>query len=162
MTTIVKYGIIYSVKTVCLAVKRIVSDSQKGGYMKQPNNKLTAIYCRVTTNNEQALKWQRDSLAQYATEHGHTDFICYADMGISGLTVNRPAFKDMNEAISKGEISAVIVTDLARIGRNIFTVTGWIDMCVRAGVEVVSTTGDVTPIAFLHQFEAITLFAKRG
>jgi len=42
----------------------------------------------------------------------------FADDGISGTTMERPGFQKMIQSIEQGFISAVIVKDMSRLGRN--------------------------------------------
>ena len=46
--------------------------------------------------------------------------IHYVDQGYSGLNFNRPAFKKMLNAIKKGKIDGIIVSDFDRVTRNVF------------------------------------------
>lgn len=47
----------------------------------------------------------------------------WVDDGVTGLVFDRPAFKEMMDAIEKGEINCVVVKDLSRFGRE-YTETG--------------------------------------
>ena len=53
---------------------------------------------------------------------GYPDIEVIAEMvddGVSGLSLDRPAFKDMLRLIEQGEINCVISSDLNRLGRGL-------------------------------------------
>ncbi len=59
---------------------------------------------------------QRKILQEYAAKKGFASTKFCADDGVSGTTFDRPDFKRLLEDIEKGEIGAVIVKDLSRLG----------------------------------------------
>ena len=61
---------------------------------------------------------QKKLLTKVAKELGYTNLVHFFDDGISGVTMNRPGFKEMIREIEKGHGSAVFVKDLSRLGRN--------------------------------------------
>ena len=42
----------------------------------------------------------------------------FSDDGISGVSMDRPGFKEMIQFIEEGKASAVFVKDISRLGRN--------------------------------------------
>ena len=42
----------------------------------------------------------------------------FSDDGISGVSMDRPGFKEMIQFIEEGKASAVFVKDMSRLGRN--------------------------------------------
>lgn len=61
---------------------------------------------------------QKKLLTKVAKEKGYTNLIHFFDDGISGVTMERPGFKDMIAQLELGKASAVFVKDLSRLGRN--------------------------------------------
>lgn len=61
---------------------------------------------------------QKKLLTKVAKELGYTILVHFFDDGISGITMNRPGFREMIQEIEKGHGSAVLVKDLSRLGRN--------------------------------------------
>ena len=61
---------------------------------------------------------QKKLLTKVAKELGYTILVHFFDDGISGVTMNRPGFREMIQEIEKGHGSAVLVKDLSRLGRN--------------------------------------------
>ena len=91
--------------------------------MKQQNNKITALYCRLSHEDllkgeSMSIQNQRDLLAMYAADNGYTNTKTYADDGYTGTNFNRPAFQEMVSDIEDGLIGTVIVKDLSRLGRE--------------------------------------------
>ncbi len=86
-------------------------------------NKITALYCRLSHEDELAgesnsISNQKDILRKYADEHGFFNTEFYIDDGFSGVDFERPAFKRMLEDVGNGKIETVITKDLSRFGRN--------------------------------------------
>lgn len=90
--------------------------------------KITALYCRLSVDDRElggdpdmesnSIKNQKTILEDYCNKHGITNYMFFADDGVSGTTFNRPDFLRMERMIEAGEISTVIVKDLSRFGRE--------------------------------------------
>lgn len=89
-----------------------------------PNrNKITALYCRLSHEDELAgesnsISNQKDILKKYADEHGFFNTQYYIDDGYSGVDFERPDFKRMLDDVDNGKIATIITKDLSRLGRN--------------------------------------------
>lgn len=86
-------------------------------------NKITALYCRLSYEDELAGKSnsisnQKDILKKYADEHGFFNTQYYIDDGYSGVDFERPDFKRMFDDVDNGKIGTIITKDLSRLGRN--------------------------------------------
>ncbi len=102
--------------------------SEKGGfYMRQSKNKCkevsAAIYVRLSRDDDldgesYSISNQKKLLNSVAKEKGYKNILTFCDDGISGVTMNRPGYLSMVEAIENNKISAVFVKDLSRLGRN--------------------------------------------
>ena len=57
-------------------------------------------------------------LEDYAKANGFTNCVHFTDDGWSGGSFDRPSWKRMIEGIEKGEIAAVLVKDLSRVGQD--------------------------------------------
>ena len=82
-----------------------------------------ALYCRLSRDDNMdtesnSIQNQKQILQKVAKEKGYTDTIFFVDDGVTGTTMNRPGFQKMLNAIEAGYISAVLVKDLSRLGRN--------------------------------------------
>ena len=89
---------------------------------KQPD-KITALYCRLSRDDEQdglsgSIKNQQTILEKYAQENGFQSTRVFIDDGWSGTNFARPAFTEIMELAEKGLIGTLIVKDHSRLGRN--------------------------------------------
>ena len=89
---------------------------------KQPD-KITALYCRLSRDDEQdglsgSIKNQQTILEKYAQENGFQNTRVFIDDGWSGTNFARPAFTEIRELADKGLIGTLIGKDHSRLGRN--------------------------------------------
>lgn len=84
---------------------------------------LTALYCRLSRDDgaegdSNSVANQKRLLQKYAKENslGNTRF--YVDDGYTGTNFNRPSFQKMIEDVEMGYVTAVIVKDMSRLGRD--------------------------------------------
>lgn len=86
-------------------------------------NKITALYCRLSHEDELAgesnsISNQKDILQKYADDNGFYNTEFYIDDGYTGVDFERPAFKRMIDDVDNGRIGTIITKDLSRLGRN--------------------------------------------
>lgn len=91
--------------------------------MSNSNQKITALYCRLSQEDMKdgesvSIENQRFILQKYADDHGFLNCKFYIDDGYSGANFNRPAFKEMMAEVENKNVSAVIVKDQSRLGRD--------------------------------------------
>ena len=92
--------------------------------MGQSNNeKITALYCRLSRDDEQlgesnSIKNQKSILSKYAKDNNFINTKFFVDDGYSGTSFTRPAFVEMMELAEQGHIGTIIVKDHSRLGRN--------------------------------------------
>ena len=91
--------------------------------MRKQSEKITALYCRLSRDDEQeglsgSIKNQQAILEKYAKENGFKNTRVFIDDGWSGVTFTRPAFTEIMELGEQGKISTLIVKDHSRLGRN--------------------------------------------
>ena len=94
---------------------------------------MTALYCRLsrddgTESESNSISNQKTLLQQKAKEYGLSNTRCYVDDGFTGTNFNRPGFQQMLEDIDLGYISAVMVKDLSRLGRDYVSVGHYTDI----------------------------------
>ena len=85
--------------------------------------KITALYCRLSQDDgldgeSNSIQNQKIILMDYAKKNGYLHPQYFVDDGISGTTFERPGFREMEALIEAGKVSAVIVKDLSRFGRE--------------------------------------------
>ncbi len=122
--------------------------------------KWAALYCRLSRDDENegdsnSIAHQKQILEKYARDHGYTHFKFYVDDGYSGVSFNRSGFQEMLADIEAGKVSAVIVKDMSRFGRNylevgLYTEIRFPEMDVRFiaindGVDSDNQMDDFTP-----------------
>ena len=91
--------------------------------MNKQSEKITALYCRLSRDDEQegtsgSIKNQQSILEKYAKDNGFKNPRVFIDDGWSGTTFARPAFTEIMELAEKGMIGTLIVKDHSRLGRN--------------------------------------------
>ncbi len=91
--------------------------------MTQPNQKITALYCRLsqeddTQGDSNSIQNQKEFLEKYAAEHGFENMRIFVDDGYSGVNFQRPGFQEMMREAENGNIAVIITKDLSRLGRN--------------------------------------------
>lgn len=84
--------------------------------MLQPNQKITALYCRLSRDDNlegdsNSIQNQKLILQKYADENGFQNTRFYVDDGYSGTNFNRPAFEQMMDDMSNGDIAVIITKD---------------------------------------------------
>lgn len=93
---------------------------------------ITALYCRLsrddgTESESNSIGNQKKLLSQKAKEMGLTDTKYYVDDGYTGTNFNRPGFQQLISDIEIGIVSAVMVKDLSRLGRDYVSVGNYTD-----------------------------------
>ncbi len=91
--------------------------------VKQTESKITALYERLSRDDDQAgdsnsIINQKRYLEGYAAQKGYENCVHYTDDGYSGGTFERPAWKQMIADIEAGKVAHVIVKDMSRAGRD--------------------------------------------
>lgn len=91
--------------------------------MSKQSEKITALYCRLSRDDEQegasgSIKNQQSILEKYAKDNSFPNLRVFIDDGWSGTTFARPAFTEIMELAEKGLIGTLIVKDHSRLGRN--------------------------------------------
>lgn len=93
---------------------------------------ITALYCRLsrddgTESESNSIGNQKKLLSQKAKEIGLTDTKYYVDDGYTRTNFNRPGFQQLIDDIEIGLVSAVMVKDLSRLGRDYVSVGNYTD-----------------------------------
>lgn len=130
---------------------------------KQPEM-VTALYYRAARNDDTNLNLdnQMYQLLSYAQQHGIDSFVLYADKGISGLSLDRPALTTLWAHIHGHRIKRVIVTSVDRISRNTADGLRFIDDAAKYGAAVISIREGGGPLAESEVFSAIRSLLKGG
>ncbi len=90
---------------------------------QKDNTKITALYSRLSRDDEGggeslSIINQKAMLERYAAQNGFSNIAHFSDDGFSGGNFDRPDWKRLVAEIEKDNVSAVIVKDMSRIGRD--------------------------------------------
>lgn len=93
---------------------------------------ITALYCRLsrddgTEGDSNSVANQKKLLTKYAKENGFGNTRFYVDDGYTGTNFNRPGFQKLLENMEMGYVSAIIVKDMSRLGRDYLQVGYYTD-----------------------------------
>ena len=91
--------------------------------MSQATEKITALYCRLSQEDERlgeslSIENQKSILDRYARDHHFANPLFFVDDGYSGTSFERPGFQKMLDEIEADHVACVITKDLSRFGRN--------------------------------------------
>lgn len=100
------------------------------------NTTQTAVYLRVSTS-QQDVQSQGDRVREYLRGHGITGARWFVDQGVSGATMVRPRFGDLQNCIFDGQIKRVIMYSLDRMSRVLIDGLIEIEKWRKCGVTLV-------------------------
>lgn len=91
-----------------------------------------ALYARISVeikgNPSNSVENQLEIMKNYTGERAEfADFTEYVDIGVSGTTFERLAFKQMMEDVKAGNINCILVKDLSRFGRFYIETSNYIE-----------------------------------
>ncbi len=100
---------------------------------RQSENRITALYCRLSQDDgregeSNSIVNQKSLLKEYARKQHFKNLRFFVDDGYSGTSFDRPSFREMEQLIESGEVGAVIVKDMSRLGRNYLQVGMYTDI----------------------------------
>ena len=106
-------------------MNNIQAPDQVHAPVKKAEAMPTAIYARLSDKNSgkddngAAIENQIEVCKEYIREAPDLKLVrVFMDNGWTGTNLNRPSFEDMMDAVRSGEIKAIVVRDLSRLGRN--------------------------------------------
>ena len=118
--------------------------------MKQSNqNKIAALYSRLSRDDEMqgescSITNQKKILEDFAIKSGFPRFRHFCDDGVSGTTFERKGFNEMIAEIEAGNIGAVIVKDMSRIGRDYLQVGFYTEVFFRQhGIRFIAISNNI-------------------
>lgn len=117
--------------------------------MNRQSDKITALYCRLSRDDElqgesNSITNQKSIVEKYAKENGFKNTKFFVDDGYSGVSFTRPAFMELMELAEAGRIEAIIVKDHSRLGRNRLVVGQLLEEdFVRLGVRYIAIMDNI-------------------
>jgi len=105
--------------------------------------KITILYERLSRDDgdkaeSDSIANQRQLLETYAERNGFTPYIHVSDDGYSGTNWRRPGWQEVITKIETGEVSALLVKDASRIGRDYIRVGAYREMVQDKGIRLVA------------------------
>ena len=87
------------------------------------NSKTTILYERLShedgrENESLSIENQKSYLEEYAIKNGFSNILHLSDDGWSGTRWDRPAFLKMMDEIERGNVGAILIKDMSRLGRD--------------------------------------------
>ena len=124
------------------------------------SNKKVAIYCRISTD-QQNLDTQERQCRDFCERMGYDVYYVYRDI-ISGTKSNRPAFNLLLSQMRQFEFDIIMVTKLDRIGRSLQHLLGLIEEFNQKGIFFIAITQniDTTTSAGKLQMQIMGAFAE--
>lgn len=114
----------------------------------QKKRNMTALYERLSRDDElqgesNSILNQKKMLMDYAASHDFPGPVHFTDDGISGTRFDRPGFKAMMEEVRKGNIGAILVKDMSRLGRDYLKVGQCMEFLRQQGVRLIAINDNV-------------------
>ena len=104
------------------------------------------LYYRLSRDEDKelnSLSNQRNIIYHYATANGHEVVGESFDDNVSGMHFNRAGIDQICEAVESGQIEAIVVKDLSRLGRHRTQTALFIDYLREHNVRVLSATENI-------------------
>ena len=110
--------------------------------------KITALYERLSHDDElmgesNSIMNQKELLEEYAVKNQLPNIRHFTDDGISGTRFDRPGFQAMLEEIENGNVSAVVIKDMSRLGRDYLKVGMYMETFRKLGVRLIAVNDGV-------------------
>lgn len=131
MTPCGKHGIIKFTTSELTAGKEHICPGKSSN-----NSQITALYCRLSKDDElqgdsNSIINQKKILTTYAEQNSFRNLVCFVDDGWTGTNFNRPDWKRMIAEVEAGNVGAVIVKDMSRVGRDYLMVGFYTEVLFR-------------------------------
>lgn len=110
--------------------------------------KITALYERLSHDDElkgesNSISNQKILLEEFAERNMLSHTKHFTDDGISGTRFDRPGFQAMLDEIENGNVSAVVIKDMSRLGRDYLKVGMYMETFRKLGVRLIAINDGV-------------------
>ena len=90
---------------------------------RQPENKITALYSRLSidddlTGDSLSIQNQKAILEDFAKKNGFTNIRHFLDDGTTGVHFERDGWKQLIAEVEAGNVANCVIKDMTRIGRD--------------------------------------------
>ncbi len=110
--------------------------------------KIALLYERLSRDDELngesfSIQNQKIMLEDFARRNGYPRFKHFTDDGVSGTRFDRPGFMAMMEEVEDGNVEAIIVKDMSRMGRDYLKVGQVMEILRQRGVRLIAINDNV-------------------
>jgi DNA invertase Pin-like site-specific DNA recombinase len=112
------------------------------GEMEMSQQRVVAIYTRVSTADRQDTRPQENELRAFAEKRGWKIYRVYSDRGESGAKEKRPALNELWRDCKQGRIDIVCVWSLDRLARSLKQLIESLEEFRRLKIDFVSFRQD--------------------
>ena len=110
--------------------------------------KIALLYERLSRDDELqgesfSIQNQKIMLEDFARRNGYPRFKHFTDDGVSGTRFDRPGFMAMMEEVENGNVEAIIVKDMSRLGRDYLKVGQVMEILRQRGVRLIAINDNV-------------------
>lgn len=113
---------------------------------RRPEQHRKAVYLRSATADRASLDRQLQDCVSYCSRVlGGAPVVIFEDSGKSGMSTTRPGLKGLVSTVRSGQVTDVIVEDLARLSRSLAQVMTLLELCASNNV-VVHQTSQHSPV----------------
>jgi DNA invertase Pin-like site-specific DNA recombinase len=123
-------------------MKKTRTPQAAAGRPRSPRH-TAAIYARAAADNPAAIERQVGAAYLYARAHGLEVGGVFVDKHASGLTFTRPGLELLLADVEARHVCAVIVADVARLGRDMVEVGYLVKRLQQSGVRVIADGEDL-------------------
>lgn len=119
--------------------------------------KITALYCRLSRDDamlgeSNSIANQRELLTRYAHEIGLRNTRAFIDDGFSGTSFDRPGWQELIREIDSGNITAVLVKDMSRMGRDYLRVGLYMEQFTDQSIRLIAVNDGVDTLEGIDDF----------
>ena len=112
------------------------------------DEKITALYARLSRDDalqgeSNSISNQRELLSRHARESGYVNIRFFIDDGHSGTTFDRPGWQRLIQEVDDGNVEAILVKDMSRLGRDYLRVGLYMEQFADQGIRLVAVNDGV-------------------
>ncbi|TCL42241.1 recombinase family protein [Harryflintia acetispora] len=137
--------------------------------MNRQPDRITALYCRLSRDDElqgdsNSIVNQKEILWRYAEENRFPNPRFFVDDGYSGTNFDRPGYQEMMDLVEDRQITAIIVKDHSRLGRNRLVIGQLLEEILEEhNVRYIAVTDNIDSLKGLDDMVAVRdLFKNTG
>ena len=113
--------------------------------------KITALYSRLSREDEASgdslsIQNQKIILEEHAKRNGFTNIRHYIDDGTTGVHFERNGWKQLVTEVEAGNVTACIVTDMTRFGRDHVQMGAYMELFRKQGVRFIAIGHNIDSI----------------